>query len=465
MSEPRWIGGQPTLPLPRPKARRPKPSRVGRGLACALITIAIAACGSSAGHATPIRTASPSPSPSATPAETLSPAATATSSATPAATASMTPAPTQPKASPSPIGHFSVTGSMGTPRSGHSATLLQDGRVLITGGVAEGVGGPGLKSAELYDPTTGKFTPTGSMTVARDVHAAILLHDGRVLVVGGYSWDFAAGHLPLASAELYDPASGIFSPTGSMGTARAYFAAVELKDGRVLVAGGQECTYAALAVCDDLSSAELYDPASGTFSPTGSMVTARAPGSATLLADGRVLVIGGGSIGGGLNPASAELYDPSTGKFSATGSMGTARSGYSATLLRDGRVLVAGGETSPASATSAELYSPSTGRFSPAGSMISPHFLQTATLLSDGRVLVAGGGQGKWCTMTGCSPGVDFRLAELYDPATGGFAAARPMNGGRSRHTATLLQDGRVLMVGGENDLDASLASAELFGL
>jgi hypothetical protein len=237
-----------------------------------------------------------------------------------------------------------------------SATLLNDGRVLIARGAD--LSQPSL----LYDPSTNAFATTGSMTTARVGQTATLLSDGRVLIAGGFG--VQGGPLVgLASAELYDPKTGKFSPTGSMTTARVGQTATLLSDGRVLIAGGATADIIAGKM---LASAELYDPKTGTFSPTGSMITARGVQTATLLSDGRVLIAGGSDLrliaGGSDSPgdslaggslASAELYDPTTGRFSPTGSMTTARVDQTATLLSDGRVLIAGGSDS-----SAELYQP-----------------------------------------------------------------------------------------------------------
>ena len=188
------------------------------------------------------------------------------------------------------------------------------------------------------------------MAAARYWHTANLLTDGRVLILGGID---NKGNL-LAAAELYDPKIGRFSPTGGMSVACQTYAAAALSDGGVFVAGGRTSS-------SFLASAELYDQASGTFSPTGSMTVPRWGPSATLLSDGDVLVVGGVSnfSGGGDLLASAELYDPTSGTFSPTGSMSAPRVGNTATLLSDGSVLIAGGEDDNHNAmATAELYQP-----------------------------------------------------------------------------------------------------------
>ena len=209
-------------------------------------------------------------------------------------------------------GTFSPTGSMATARGYHTATLLRDGRVLIVGGApgAWTSSDPMIVSAEMYDPKTGKFSATGQLSDARGWHAATLLADGRVLITGGQS---TAGE-QLASAELFDPRTGTFTPTGPMVVARQYHTATLLTDGRVLVAGGG-VDYTNL---NFLASAETFDPTTGVFTATGSMADARTYHGASLLPDGRVLVTGGY---GALAPlASAELYDPKAGTFSPAGS-------------------------------------------------------------------------------------------------------------------------------------------------
>ncbi len=233
-----------------------------------------------------------------------------------------------------------MTGSLGAGRYYHTATLLSDGRVLVVGG--EGSGGGYLASAELYNPATGLWTATGSLHTGRSAHTATLLADGRVLVAGGY----ASGYL--TSAEVYDPATGQWTVTGSMGQGRARFAAVRLADGRVLAVGGEGPDY--------LSSAELYDPATGQWTPTGSLNTARLGHTATALPGGQVLAAGGKGSGW-TDLASAELYDPATGQWTATADLGTARWAHTATALPDGRVLVAGGESANQRTGSAELFS------------------------------------------------------------------------------------------------------------
>ena len=370
-----------------------------------------------------------------------------------------------PPATPKPdlSAGFNWTGSISATGNGpnlEKATLLTDGRVLVTGGCSTDV--------ELYDPATGTFSRTGSLTAIRYGHTATLLQDGRVLITGGYNCGDAEHAGIWASAELYDPTTGTFRATGSMDTAREFHTATLLADGRVLITGGitgSSPLAARSAVLADyqeaitaessssvLASAELFDPATGTFNRTGSMGNFRDHHTATLLQDGQVLVVGGGGEGYA-SRTSAELYDPATGTFTPTGSMESGRWLHTATLLQDGRVLIAGGRTPQDSVlASAELYSPRIGKFASTGSLTVGRQEHTGTLLGDGRVLITGGfyqdgGDGQALAST-----------ELYDPRTGEFTSAGSMGDRRVDHTATLLDDGRVLIAGGFYVGDAGAA-------
>ena len=328
-----------------------------------------------------------------------------------------------------------------TGRSAHKATLLPNGKVLVTGGYNGGT----LASAELYDPAAGTFTPTGSMIAVRYHHTSTLLPNGKVLIAGGN--DNANGGL--ASAELYDPALGTFSVTGSMSVARYLPTATLLPNGKVLVAAGSNPG-------GTMASAELYNPATGTFSATGSMITGGHAQTATLLPIGKDLVAGGFNYNSFLTLARAELYDPTTGAFTATGSMiGPGRYVHTATLLPNGKVLMAGGNAFPVVdfLASAELYDPAAGTFSTTGSMSAGRYTPTATLLPNGKVLVAAG-------YNSSGPVV---IAELYDPAAGTFSATGSLISGRADPTATLLPNGKVLVASGTNDVGVQLASAELY--
>jgi hypothetical protein len=286
-----------------------------------------------------------------------------------------------------------------------------------------------------------RLTPTGSMTMARQGQTATLLPDGRVLIAGGTD-----GVSITDSAELYDPATGAFSQTGSMTGPREGHTATLLSNGRVLIAGGLFGT--GPTTPDVLASAELYDPASGSFTATGRMTVARLGHSATLLADGRVL-LDGGSNSLGSATRSAEIYDPTTGGFTPTGSMLTARRDSSATLLGNGQVLVAGG-TSNEVLSDAELYDVASGTFHATGSMVVPRAQATATLLVDGRVLISGGSNGV----------TNLASAEVFDTRSGSFSLTGAMTVARAGHAAVMMQDGRVLMVGGDG---GAVSSTEVY--
>jgi hypothetical protein len=352
---------------------------------------------------------------------------------------------------------FTPTGNLQEARGLHSATLLPNNKVLVAYGsnsssYTEATGYVGLSSVEVYDPGTGTFTEIeGDDGVGIFGHTATLLPNGTVLLAGGFVnsvWDYG-GNLSDNGAGLYDSNTGQFSSTGSMAANRGDATATLLAGGKVLIAGGSSMDQTG----PGLASAELYDPASGAFTPTGNMTDARFMQTATLLNNGKVLIAGGAVSNTAAPLAAAELYDPSTGAFTNTGSMTIGREQHTATLLADGRVLIAGGEISSGSGNlqataSAEIYDPSTGSFSATGSMATARSFHTATLLPAGTVLVAGGGD-------------DNSTAEVFDPATGTFSITGGMEVGRSGHTATLLSNGSVLVAGG--GLYLGLASAELY--
>ncbi|WPB72982.1 kelch repeat-containing protein [Archangium violaceum] len=333
-----------------------------------------------------------------------------------------------------PSCEWTSTGSMAASRSGHTATLLPNGKVLVAGGT--GTSGT-LATAEVYDPATGSWSATGSMLSVRGGHTETLLSDGKVLVTGGSG----TSGTPFVTAEVYDPAKGTWSAVGYMGSARSNHTATLLPDGKVLIAGG----YGRSPIY--LETAEVYDPATRTWSATGSMTSARYGHAATLMPDGKVLVAGG--YGEGSTLLLAEVYDPATGTWSVAGSMKSPRYSHTATLMPDGKVLVAGGYVSSLGyLATAEVYDPVLGTWSAIRSMNMPHDGHAATLLPDGKVLITGGVRGA------SSP-----VVEVYDPVKGTWSSAGSMASSRREHTATLLPGGKVLVVGGEG----GRMSAELY--
>ncbi len=291
---------------------------------------------------------------------------------------------------PSGPGSVSEIAAMHIARASHTSTLLPNGKVLIAGGFA-GSGGEynPYRTAELYDPNSGTFQSVAEMSIGRSGHTATLLKNGRVLIVGGWT-----GRYDLrGSAEIYDPAANTFTPTGNLAIERAGNTATLLADGRVLIAGGEDRQE------NKLASAEIYDPSTGKFTQTGNMADARGAHTATALKDGRVLIAGGAS---GHYPSqnvyrSAEVFDPSTGKFTSASLMSVGRHKHAAILLRSGKVLIVGGSDNRdwhGEYASAEIYDPTSGTFTATGAMNTARFKLPAAvaLLPNGRVLVAGGG-------------------------------------------------------------------------
>jgi hypothetical protein len=284
-------------------------------------------------------------------------------------------------------GDFILTGRLITRRDAHTATLLPNGKVLVAGG--EEVTGSGfsvvLSSAELYDPASGLFARTGSMATGRELHTATPMNNGKVLIAGG---EDAKGYA-VTRAEVYDPAATSFIPTGSMGVGRYGHTATALPSGEVLIAGGERIDEDGFDIA--LSSAEIYNPSTGRFHPTGSMRVARKHHTATLLRNGQVL-LAGGEDNNGHALESAEFYNTGSGTFRTVGQMMSAHDSHIATLLGDGRVLIAGGFSGSSGVTAAaELFDPASGRFEDTGDMHIAREFFTATLMSDGRVLIIGG--------------------------------------------------------------------------
>jgi MYXO-CTERM domain-containing protein len=332
-------------------------------------------------------------------------------------------------------GTWSATGALAAGRLGHTATLLRDGRVLVAGGYRV----PGTTPCELYDPSTGTWSAAAALGLERWYHNATALNDGRVLVTGGATGSSTTTTY-LASALLYDPASDTWTATGSMGTARFLLQSALLPSGKVLAVGGRGA-----------ASAELYDPSTGTWSSAGALPTGLEAHAVTILPSGSVLVVGG--YGGSLPYlASSRVYDPTSGSWSGTGPLLNVRHHHTATLLPSGKVLVAGGRDDTAYVATAELYDPSSGSWSATGSLPGVRGGHAAVLLRDGTVLVVGGES---------AVGARLATAALYDPASGSWRSTASLSSARFLHTATLLPSGKVLVAGGYGG--GALATAELY--
>ena len=374
------------------------------------------------------------------------------------------------------LGGFVATGSMVSARAAHTATLLNDGTVLVVAGGQLDIDDllVSIPSAEIFNPSTKQFAPAGRPCIARELHTATLLGNGKVLIAGGNEFTGYPTYLYATStAELYDPATGKFSNTALMTVPRTLHTATMLKDGRVFIAGG---ALNSGFPRDALGTSEIYDPSAGTFSSGPNLATPRVGHTATILQSGKVLITGGENSQGALS--SAEIYDPVTNSFTATGSMTTPRTVHSATPLTNGQVLITGGSSVGTVApgglltnaathlTSAEIYDPATGKFSPVSNMNLARVAHTSTLLPDGRVLITGGfGDYLNQTMPNSQIVIGYESlngAETYDPASGTFTIVGPMTTRRFWHQATSLSDGFVLITGGIGD-DSPKSSAEIY--
>ncbi len=356
---------------------------------------------------------------------------------------------------------WNPTGSMSIGRFSFTATILQNGKVLVAGGDT-----PGeivTNTANLYDPTTGVFTSTGNMAKPRVGFSATRLSNGKVLAAGGATDTEGATN----TAEIYDPATGTWSTTGSMKQGRQQHSAVLLRDGTVLVSGGNIDRTPCTDVCvNTIAESEIYNPSNGQWKAVGDMTIPRSFFTTTLLSNGKALAVGG-RIHTGPDYfdykaiAWVDLYDPATRKWSATGTMSISREDHSAVLLNNGKVLVTGGTTvdfNGVTVASAELYDPATGTWATTGNMLQGRERFTATLLQNDKVLVAGGDY-----YDGVNAGF-LTECELYDPILGTWSATASMTTPRFGAQAVLLRNGKVLEAGGETDFtDTPTALAELY--
>ena len=338
-----------------------------------------------------------------------------------------------------PASGVEQVGRMTVPRAAHAATLLANGKVLVTGGFS-GDTEIYYDTAELFDPATRSFLPTTSMTSPRTGHASVLLDDGTVLIAGGWGSGFRA------DAEIYDPTAGLFTATDTMATSRDAFTATRLHDGRVLVVGGFRDSYESFN-----RGAEIFDPERGTFTTTGSLRRARASHTATLLPDGRVVVAGGLGPGGVLR--SVEVYDPATGLFVSGSRLTVGRQKHGAVLLDSGKILVVGGSDIrdfEGRKRTAEIYDPSTGTSETVDRMRTVRFKLPSPINLSGsrRVLVVGGAD---------TPELYLERSRSFTVVDGEFAGAQ------SFPTATLLSDGSVLVTGGYDEQVTATDGAWLF--
>jgi hypothetical protein len=336
------------------------------------------------------------------------------------------------------VAHVTRIGAMSVDRAAHQATLLHDGRVLVTGGCAGNHCEQILASAELYDPSSRTFRRVASMGTARASHAAALLPDGRVLVAGGWT-----SNGPTASAEVYDPATGRWTALPDMTEPRVSLIAVPLQDGRVLMMGGGE------GRLPDQGTSEVFDPATDSFTLVVSMHTNHY--LATRMADGRVLLTGGQGPDGSIL-RSAEIFDPGKGTFEPTGDMLVPRVKHAAALLDDGQVLIIGGSDRRGFRdrfASTEIYDPTVGRFSagPAMHWVRHKIRDAVATLPSGAVVIAGGAV----------------HPEIFEPGSEAFVPVEgTLSGPQMFATASLLGNGDVLVLGGYDDRTQPSASAWL---
>lgn len=442
----------------RPPPTGPRPTGLSHGVAAILaIDAVVLALVLATAPAAFVWLGSSRPSPLAvgSPGQSASPSPGPSSAGAGGATAT----PSQPSPSPTPVPTAKIVYGDGTwahlpamPRSlwGAGDAVLADGRVLVVGGSSGPSSTRALATVEIFDPGSNAWSTAASMLQARAYPATVTLADGSVLVVGG-----SRGGVPLGSAERYFPDSGTWVSAGSMNAPRTQARATVMRDGRVLVTGGG--TEGAPGY-RSTAAAEIFDPATGTWTPTAPMLSARAFHTATLLPDGEVLVTGGASIYHGSRgkvASTAEIYDPKSATWRSAARMSVARYHHTAAPLADGRVLVAGGwaltTNSDPSLATAQIYDPIANTWTATGSMATGRARGRMAALPDGRVLVVAGVDPAYRVMA---------TAEIWDPSSGRWQLTGRLGTAVMWPALAVLTDGRVLLAGGALDVAAAHATA-----
>ncbi|MCH7735418.1 MAG: peptidylprolyl isomerase [Chloroflexi bacterium] len=322
-------------------------------------------------------------------------------------------------------------------RGSHTANLLATGEVIVTGGTANATP---LASTEIYDPATGRWSDADDLAEARSSHTATTLLDGRVLVVGGINQT-----VPVGGTEIFDPATREWSSAGALRVPRASHTATLLRDGRVLIVGGDDVQFV-------FGTVDIYDPESGDWSAGARLSVPRAIHSATLLADGRVLVSGGIDAQGNTF-TDAEIYDPASDSWTAVAPKNVPVAFHGSVLLQDGRVLTAGGVSAEAvPVRTAEIYDLATDEWTLISSSNDNHIAADPVRLDDGKVVFVAGGNrtGSWA------------IVEVYDPVADEWTVAGKVNAPRGLHTSVLLDNGLVFIAGGGDNFGPT-KSVELF--
>ena len=332
--------------------------------------------------------------------------------------------------------------AMSTARSQHTATRLKDGRILLVGGMLDGVA---LANVEIYDPESNSYQLTGSLNEPRFDHSATLLPDGRVLVVAGNdNREYTRGGYYLSSAEIYDPSNGSWSVTQPLYFHGVGHCAILFKDGRVLVVAGD------IRPGDDGADdgVEIFDPLNNTWSAAAYHTGIGESPTATLLNDGRVLFTR--NYNTETDIAETDIYDPTSNTWQSAGAISTGHIyGATTVLLQDGRVMVIGGKDYVHVLSQVDIYDPDTGIWSQAAPLHQGRLAHTATVLPDGRVVVVGGFK-RW-EDDWQNPDNYLNSVEIYNPCTGQWEEGPALQASRGFHTSTLLRDGRLFVAGGHS--------------